>query len=817
MKKVGIAVQGTKFPFDKLYSYSVPAELEKDVEIGKRVVVPFGGGNRRLNGMIFSVSDITGKEEYPLKPVFAISDEQPVLTNEMLELVIWLKENTFCTYYDAINTVIPIGLRVSFKEKYSLNPNFKDEDILTKEELNTYSFLKLTKNSREIDSLLDAKLNPEKKKITISLVEKGAVIENFKIKRRKKQNIVEMYSLTEKYFEEPQAFEFTKKQKTVIEMLYDTELAEIDEICYICDVSKQIVNNLVKIGAVETIEVEVENEQGYEEPEQNIDDIILTDSQQSVFDEISETIGKQIPKCFLLHGITGSGKTPIFQKLINYTVSQGRQALMLVPEIALTPQTANSFRRLFGKRIAIVHSYISVSKRLEEYERIKNGEADIVIGTRSAIFSPFSDLGIIVMDEEGDHSYKSGRSPRYDTLAVAKQRCRNHNAILVLASATPSIDSYYQAQNGNYKLLELNERYSNAELPDVYTVDMNKERNNGNMGSLSMPLIYAIKEAFDKKEQSIILLNRRGYNSVFFCQDCKKAMECPNCSVALTYHKTTHSMMCHYCGYSKPFQPVCPYCNSENVRLSGQGTQKVEEEISKLFPTARILRVDADTTREKSSYEKYLKDFGEGKYDIMLGTQMISRGLDFPNVTLVGVVSVDGVLFAGDFRAYEKAFSLVTQVVGRGGRGDKKGKAFIQTSMPEHYLIELAEKQDYKEFYRQEISIRKSMLFPPVCDICVIGFSSKSEEKVQNASVKFMEMFKKKVSDEQIKLPLRVLGPSKCFHEKINTFYRYRILIKSKNNAVFRKLIAELLEDTVNYKEFNTVSLYADINGETDE
>ena len=461
-----------------------------------------------------------------------------------------------------------------------------------------------------------------------------------------------------------------------------------------------------------------------------------------------------------------------------------------------------------------MHSNLSLTQRLNEYKRVKNGQARIVVGTRSAVFAPMQNIGLFIIDEEGERTYKSESSPRYNAKEIAKKRCLNHNAVVLMASATPSIESYCYAKKGRYKLFEIERRYAQNNLPAVEMVDLATDGFYGNSTIFSERLVEEINYNLEKKEQVILLLNRRGYHTYISCSDCKEPLVCPNCSIPLTYHKTNKRLICHYCDYSTEMTDKCPKCNSEHLRLTGIGTQKVEDEVATLFPNARILRMDADTTYSRHAYERNFKAFENKEYDIMLGTQMIAKGLDFPDVTLVGVLSIDKALFAGDFRSYERTFSLVTQVVGRCGRGDKQGRAIIQTFVPEHYVLNLAAEQNYKAFYEQEITARKALVYPPFCDICVIEFSSPIEKCADTASRAFLGLISNSINSGQINVPIRVLGPTKCIYEKINGKYRYRIIIKCKNNQMFRDYIGNIYKTAFKMKEFANVQTTIDINGD---
>lgn len=812
-KYVEVAVSNTSYSFDMPFTYSVPPELHSLAGKGRRVVVPFGRGNKKRQGIILNV--VSSCEGFSrVKPVFSITDNEAVLNDEMLELIYWLREHTFCTYFDAVRTLLPAGMSIKISETYQLSEELPDNMELSKEEENILSFLKNASNRREFDAIVETAPDENKKNIIKSLIEKGVIISSSEARQFANDAYVKMVRLSDDFITQKKPFKLSVKQKQVVTLLEENGAASVKEICYICNVTSAVIRNLIKSGAAEDYQYEAFRIQDKIETE-NLDNVIMTEKQSGIYNQIVAQTDKNLPQCFLLHGITGSGKTLIFEKLIKKVIENGRQALMLIPEIALTPQIVESFRTYFGERIAVIHSGLSLSQRMSEYKRIKNQMADIVIGTRSAVFAPLENIGIIIMDEEGETSYKSSMSPRYNTVDVAKVRCKTHNAVLLLASATPSVESYYYAQKGFYKLLKLDERYNSNSLPEVVIADMAKERENGNITEFSDVLIDEVNKNLQNHEQTILLLNRRGYHTVVTCFDCKKSLECPNCSVPLTYHKANHSVMCHYCGYSADEVNVCPSCGSKRLVKMGFGTQKLEEEIEKLFPDARILRMDADTNVSRYAYENNFRDFKDGKYDIMIGTQLVGKGLDFPDVTLVGVLSIDKSLYMEDFRGCERTFSLITQVVGRGGRGDKAGRAVLQTAMPDHYAIEFAASQDYEGFYNEEIAIRKALIFPPVCDMCILGFSSVFDEKAAVASSAMIEIMSEKVKAENIKFPLRTLGPVKCTYGRINGKYRYRIILKCRNSAEFRRFISEILVKAGNDRRFSNVAVFADINGET--
>ncbi len=514
-----------------------------------------------------------------------------------------------------------------------------------------------------------------------------------------------------------------------------------------------------------------------------------------------------------MYGVTGSGKTLVFLKLMEFVLSLGKTVIVMVPEISLTPQTVQRFRRYFGSEVAVLHSGLSLGERLDEWHRLKEGKAKIAIGTRSAVFAPLENLGLIIMDEEQEGSYQSESSPRYHARDVAKYRAASEHALLLLGSATPSIDSFYRAKSGIYTLLTLKKRYNQRKLPDVYVVDMGEEAKNGNRSVYSSVLQEELRYNLDHGEQSILLLNRRGYHTIIACAECGEVCKCPHCSIALTYHRKNGKLMCHYCGYIADAVAKCPTCGSEFVQYSGLGTQKAEEELQNIFPEARILRMDADTTISKFSHEQYFKEFADKKYDIMIGTQMVAKGLDFENVTLVGVLSLDQALYAQDYKAYERAFSLLTQVVGRCGRASLQGRAFVQTYTPDNPIIALAAKQDYDRFYVQEIASRKALLYPPFCDLCTVGFSGIYEREVLQAAGAFSELIKQ-LSTSFPDVPLKMLGPVSERIIRLNNKYRYKLVIKCKNNRRMRELLLAAMTTFEKEKSRKNISLYVDMNQE---
>lgn len=608
-----------------------------------------------------------------------------------------------------------------------------------------------------------------------------------------------------------QPVKLTPKQQSVYELLCDVGSAGVCEVCEFCSVGKGVLDNLVKYGICEYFEKEV-----YRTPYKNVSEngemspINLSEVQQNAFNtylKMMDTGGTG-----LLYGVTGSGKTQVYLKLIDEAISRGKDVIVLVPEISLTPQMLYIFHSRYGKKVAVMHSGLSIGERTDEYKRADRGEAKIIVGTRSAVFAPVHNLGLIVMDEEQEHTYKSERTPRYNARDVANFRCRYNNALFLMTSATPSVESYSAAVKGKYVLCEINERYGDSKLPEIVTVDMKKEIAQGNKSPISKTLQSLIADNLDKHKQTILLINRRGYNTFIACNSCGHVITCPNCSISLTYHSYNNRLMCHYCGYSRPLDNVCPECGKNSIRYSGYGTQRIEDELERLFPDASVLRMDADTTSAKFSHQKLFDAFSRGDYDILIGTQMVAKGLDFPNVTLVGVVNADNSLYDESYLANERSFDLITQVVGRSGRRAEAGKAVIQTINPYNDVIEYASKQDYKSFFANEIQLRKLLTYPPFCDIYFISFICEDENKAALCAKSFFENLVELNKTDYVNEKLIVLGPSPSKISKLKNNYRYGLTLKCKNSKSVRKMLNDILKNIGKIKEYKSVSVSVDLN-----
>lgn len=810
---VSVALDNTAYHFDKLYDYVVPEELRGGALPGVRVLVPFGKGNAKRQGVILRVQSAQSGQK--LKMVAALLDEQPPLDGDLIKLVPWLKSRTFCTYFEAFHCILPTGYNLKLTPFYSANPEF-DDSTLTGDEREIYLSLMKTCKFTARDKLLKAFGFAADCDILERLYKKGALLRNVDTVRR-------LGDLTQKSVRfcvdeteyERVAPSLTQKQLSVCELLRETGSAGVKELCYFTGVTAAVISTLAKRGVVELYDAEIYRQPLRSQSAGESPSVALNADQQRAFDNLLAQYRDGTKRVSLLYGVTGSGKTQVYIKLIDAVLANGQGAIMMVPEIALTPQIIDRFCRHFGSRIAVFHSALSLGERLDEWKRVKRGEAQIVIGTRSAVFAPVRNLGLIVMDEEQEHTYKSEMSPRYHAREVARFRCEENQALLVLGSATPSLESYARAKQGIYTLNVLPKRYADAVLPQVVTVDLGEERANGNRSALSGKLVASLNDALDAGHQAILLINRRGYNTFASCTACGKVVTCPHCSISLTYHHANGRLMCHYCGYSQPLAESCPECGQKKLHYAGFGTQMIEDELSQLFPDARVLRMDQDTTMRKNAHEKALAQFAEGNYDILLGTQMVAKGIDFENVTLVGVISADQELYSDDYRSLERTFSLLTQVVGRAGRGRNPGLAIIQTMTPENEIIRLAAKQDYEGFFKTEIGLRKLMTYPPFCDLFVINFAGEDENKTRVVSKLFLQKFKTLSQEKYPELKFIVLGPLQPRIAKISNRHRYRMIIKGKNASRFRELIGELLVDFGKATEFGDVSISADINPES--
>lgn len=811
-----IAVENTAYSFDMLYSYTVPQSLIDELKVGCRVIVPFGNGkNNKRQGMVFSISN---PEDIPrLKQVKAVLDKAPLLNNEALLIAQRLHDKHFCTYYDGVRVQLPSGVDLKIKTKYiSLSSMSEEADELSEKEREIYDYLEEKCEYEDRDGLISLFSLDKNGAILDEMVEKGFLARNYDASRKIGDATSRMVRLLLRQKDIEDDFRaLTAKQQSVIDLLYDIGGASVKEVCYFTGVTEAVVKNLATKGIVEIYNVET-----YRRPKVMLDakklesEISLTDEQQTAFENMKEKY-ENGGGCSLLYGVTGSGKTSVYIKLIDEILPSGRGIIVMVPEISLTPSLFATFRRRYGDKVAMFHSGLSVGERYDEWKRVKSGEAQIAIGTRSAVFAPFDNIGLIIMDEEQEHTYKSELNPKFHTRDIARFRSAYNKALLVLASATPSLESFSYALKGRYSLERLNNRYGGAKLPKVTVVDMRKELKSGNKYTISSYLLQELEKNLKDGYQSILLINRRGYNTFASCSECGEVRTCPSCNVSLSYHADNGRLMCHYCGYSEIMNSKCPSCGKETVRFFGKGTQKIEDELKELLPTARVVRMDTDSTMSRYAHEDKLGAFAKGEYDILLGTQMVAKGLDFEKVTLVGVLSADHELNGDDYMSSERAFDLLTQVVGRAGRGDTEGRAVIQTLTPESSVINMAKNQDYIAFYDNEIYIRKMMTYPPFCDICSLVFTGNDDCKAIAAARAFTYGIKLAVKEKYPDQKLIVLGPIAPRISKLGGKYRYRLIIKCHNNDSFRNMISELLQIFRKNKENKDIAISIDINPES--
>lgn len=807
-----VAVENSTFSFDKAYDYLVSDEFIS-LQKGCRVLVPFGKGNKCRQGIVTDVR-IEEVGDRKLKKIAQTIDTDPIMSDEMISLMFWLKDRTFCTLFDAAKTILPAGMCHKVITTYTA---VSDADLTDKDSdiIQIYNYIKDSKSYVDGEKVLKVLGFSNDLTVLEKMTAYGLLIRNYDTARRIGDLTVRMVCLTETGRNHLESTDkLTKKQHEILSLLSDIGVASVKEVCYFTGFTPAVIQALSKKGLVEFFDNEV-----YRNPYENTTDcslkeeIVLSEEQEAAFNNILNQYENSDGGASLLFGVTGSGKTQVYLKLIDRMLEIGKQVIVMVPEITLTPQTLNIFHKRYGKDVAVFHSALATGQRTDEWKRVKNGEVKIVVGTRSAVFAPFDNLGLIIVDEEQEHTYKSEQTPRYNAKDVAKFRCNYHNALTVLASATPSIETYANALSGRYTLNKLTKRYSESDLPDVRIVDMCVDALSDS-SFFSQELLDSLKENFEHGHQSILLMNRRGYNTFASCKSCGYVFTCPSCSISMTYHHANKRLMCHYCGYSQPFTVRCPECESSDVRYSGFGTQKIEDELSNLMPSARVLRMDADSTMSRHSHEEKLNSFARGEYDILLGTQMVAKGLDFENVTLVGVINADGQLNNDDFRSQERTFDLLTQVVGRAGRGKYKGKAIIQTMNPDNEVISVASRQDYESFYSTEIKMRKMLIYPPYCDICLVGFIGINDNRTHMASAEFFKILKKNLSDVFKDQKVIILGPMPARVSKVSNKYRYRLILKCKNSKRFRDMIEACLSEFSSYNTYNQISVYVDINPE---
>ena len=815
-----IAVAAATYAIDRPYDYLIPPELADTLRPGMRAAVPFGAGNRTSDGIVLSCREEQPPEKVKLKYILAQLDEKPMMDVGAIRLALWMRERYFCTVYDAARIMLPAGLWFELKDCWRV------AEGVDRERLNAAAGE--SKNARRLAELLLsnhgwAELGQIRLAFGTSdpgpairtLSDAGVITRETSAARGIGDKTEQIAALaadpTEAMAQITPKRRRAPLQYAAVEALCAVGRVSAKELCYFTGASMATLRALEKAGLLTLTKQEVYRRPTLPAIPAQPPEVVLNGEQQAAFETLAGLCGGK-PAAALLYGVTGSGKTLVYLKLIRHLLDTGRSVIVLVPEIALTPQLMERFLTHFGEQVALLHSGLSTGERCDEWKRADRGEARLVVGTRSAVFAPVKNLGAIILDEEQESSYKSEQSPRYHARDVAKYRCVKENALLVMGSATPAVETMYHARAGDYCLITLRRRYNEQSLPAVQIADMREELRAGNGGSVSRLLLNELRETVDRGEQAILFLNRRGASRIVTCGECGQTPACPRCSVNLTYHSANDRLMCHYCGHSEPLPERCPVCGGI-LHFIGAGTQRVEEELQSLLPGVGILRMDTDTVSATNSHETILDSFRRRKASILLGTQMVAKGLDFENVTLVGVLAADQMLYAPDYRAGERTFSLLTQVVGRAGRGDKTGRAVIQTFTPDNDVIRCAAGQDYDAYYGQEIRMRQLRDCPPFDDLLMIHVSGLEETAVLRACMRLRAAFAEAMGQPRYAdIAYRMLGPAPAAVAKVNDRYRYRLMISTRNTAAVRRLTAHLLRRAMTDKENRSVSFFADFD-----
>lgn len=790
MQKVAkVIVDVPTMQTDQPFTYLVPENLNEQLAVGMRVEVPFGNGNRHVQGFVLAIepmaATVLDEANVQLKELVAVLDLKPVLNTEMLALADYMKEKTFAFKITCLQTMLPSVMRADYQKYIYLTDELS-------EELQDQLFYGLEEISW--DQAQERGLLPQ----LMALRKQQKVDIRYEVTTRNKVKMVRFIQAA-KEFEQLEEIRLglRKGAKKKEQLLYYLQRLGTEKITAVKEMkelgfSTALLNEAAKNGWLTFIEKEAYRDPFANQTFEKTTALSLNAEQQVAVETILQSVQEQQSQTYLLEGITGSGKTEVYLQVIAEVLNQGKTAIMLVPEISLTPQMVQRFKSRFGEHVAVMHSGLSQGEKYDEWRKIERGEAEVVVGARSAIFAPIENIGVIIIDEEHEASYKQEEPPRYHARDLAIWRSEYHHCPVVLGSATPSLESRARAQKNVYQRLRLTQRANQAAtLPTIDVVDMRQEVENGNVSSFSMSLQEKLQERLEKNEQSVLLLNRRGYSSFVMCRDCGYVLPCPNCDISLTLHMDSKTMKCHYCGHEERIPYRCPNCGQDKIRYYGTGTQKVEEELQTLLPDSRILRMDVDTTRRKGAHEKILRTFGEGQADILLGTQMIAKGLDFPNVTLVGVLNADTALNLPDFRSSERTFQLLTQVSGRAGRAEKPGEVIIQSFNPEHYAIQLAKAQDYEDFYTKEMYIRHRGDYPPYYFTVQITASHPEENEAAKQMFQIATKLKQGLSPQAI-----LLGPTPNAIMRVNNRYFYQVIIKYKQEPMLQPLLKEILTDT---------------------
>ena len=808
-----IAVSAANFAIDKPYSYAIPASM--DLQPGLRVMVPFGRSNRHTEGVVLSLEEAS---EAGLKQVASVLDDAPVLSLRMLQLAAFMRERYFCTLFDCLRVMLPAGLWFQSKDTYTLtdDKSWQEKSIRQADALAVLQILTDCGGSCSGKLLRETISNEEAFEKAVSyLVKKKWITAQRDFSRKTSDKTEQIASLA---VGAEEALEYASRrpksaamQRAVLELMCSIGEAAVKEICYFTGCKSTTVRKLAQLGMLTLWEKPVLRCREIK-PAKLDGPLVLSPVQQSAYEGLCNQMDSDKPGTALLYGVTGSGKTAVYIKLIQRTLEKGKQALLLVPEIALTPQLLGLMAAYFGDTVAVLHSSLTATERYDQWKRVKAGEAKVVVGTRSAVFAPCAELGLVILDEEQEHSYKSENAPRYSAKDVALWRGIKENALVLLGSATPSVESMFYAKSGIYTLYTLKERFGGRSLPKVEIVDMKEELKSGNADSLSYRLQDAIGSTTEAGKQSILFLNRRGNSRALVCVDCRSIPECPRCNVRLTFHSANSRLMCHYCGHSEPAPTRCS-CGGPMKQL-GTGTQKVQEELTALFPGIQVARMDTDTVSAVNTHEKILDQFKNENIPVLIGTQMVAKGLNLPNVTTVGVLDADLGLYTDSFRSAETTFNMLTQVVGRAGRGDSEGKAWLQTMSPEHKVITLAANQDYDGFYDLEIGLRRVQNVPPFGDLAMVTFTGMDEARVLRGAAKFKDSLNALLKSSAYQTEqCTVLGPAPCPVPKINYNFRHRLTLRCRMTKQLRLLLAHLLRQFSQDRENRGVTAFIDVNG----
>lgn len=801
-KTVKVAVRAESYVYDRPYTYLSPQGAE--LLPGMRVLVPFGGGNRPVQAIVLDTAP-TAPQGVTLKTVLRTLDREPVLGEADLKLCLWMRDRYFCTCYDAVKAMLPVGLDFHTELTYRALPENGTEELLPKKSRlrPVYEFLLEKGGDVLSEDIAKAFPGEDTAKKLDSLIKKKLVSSD----RHELRNVGDKTVRFVRLVSVPEGTRLGAKQKEVVEFLTDGSEYSSREVCYYTGASPQTVRSLVRSGILSEREGEVSRFISRQTlPSELLPDPVLSPSQQRALEGLDELCLSGLPRAALLRGVTGSGKTFVYISLIRRVLARGKKAIVMVPEISLTPQLLNRFTAYFGDRVAIVHSALSVGERLDEWKRIRSGNADVVIGTRSAVFAPLDNIGLIIADEEQEYTYRSEQAPKYHARDIAKYRAVQHGALLLMGSATPSVETMHSAVSGKYSLFSLDERYGDALLPNVIFSDMGQELRRGNGGMIGSVLAEELERTFDRGKQAILFLNRRGNSRSLLCRSCGNTVKCPNCSVSLTYHSANNRLMCHYCGHSEKLVTVCPTCRSSDLTREGGGTQKAEAELSRLFPGLGIIRMDADTTSGKESHERLLARFRDENVPMLLGTQMIAKGLDFPNVTLVGVLDADQLLNLPDFRASERAFSMITQAVGRAGRGSSEGRAVIQTFSPGDPVLAAAARQDYGSFFESEVAFRRAFSYPPFCDLLTLELTGTENSRLYAAACHVSDELSARLGDSTVFRP----SPAPVF--RVNNKLRYRVIAKTSDTKPVREAVSGILKSFLSQRTYNGIGISAVFN-----